>query len=59
MLAGVPPNAKTSADFMEGLFDSDLVEMDQQLPGKNLSPSVLKKRIENLQDPASSHHQKR
>lgn len=62
-LFSVPDNAKTSADYMEGLFDSDLESCDhQQQPSKKLSPSMLKKRIECLQQKSaaanSAHHGK-
>lgn len=47
-IVGVPSNPKTSFDYMEGIFSD--VKDDE----KNLSPSVLKKKIENLQ--SSGHH---
>merc|ERR1712203_727941 len=66
-LIGVPSNPKSSFDFMETVFSEDTTE-------SNLSPSVLKKKIENLQSghqnlqtkrssksqiPASSHQIKK
>ena len=48
----VPPEGKATADYMEGLFDLDLddVQLHSSSPRKNnISPSMLKKRIEVLQ----------
>ena len=42
---GVPSNPKTSFDYMEGIFN----DCNTETAEKNLSPSVLKKRIEHLQ----------
>ncbi|XP_059080117.1 NHS-like protein 1 isoform X2 [Tigriopus californicus] len=51
-LFGAPHNAKTSADYIDGLFDFDLSENESQIHQrrfqKNLSPSMLKNRIEVL-----------
>lgn len=51
-LFGAPHNAKTSADYIDGLFDFDLSESESQIHQqrfqKNLSPSMLKNRIEVL-----------
>ncbi len=71
-LPGVPDSAKTSADFLEGFFGSTESELDHSHPtsqnpllsklsqgGKNnLSPSVLKKRIEGLQEDDSNASKK-
>ena len=52
-IAVVPPEGKATADYMEGLFDFD--QDDVQLHSSsnatknNISPSMLKKRIEVLQ----------
>lgn len=53
----MPANPKTSLDFMEGLFQ-DIPDLSASAEDfdKNLSPTVLEKKIENLQ---SSGHQKR
>lgn len=48
-IVGVPSNPKTSFDYMEGIFSD--VKDDE----KNLSPSVLKKKIENLQSSGHQH----
>jgi hypothetical protein len=45
--AGVPSNPKTSFDFMEGILNTS--ESNKDTTETNLSPSVLKKKIENLQ----------
>ena len=45
--AGVPRNPKTSFDFMEGILNTS--ESNKDTTETNLSPSVLKKKIENLQ----------
>eukprot|EP00095_Tigriopus_kingsejongensis_P005933 maker-scaffold316_size209483-snap-gene-1.28 protein:Tk05933 transcript:maker-scaffold316_size209483-snap-gene-1.28-mRNA-1 annotation:"protein shroom" len=51
-LFGVPGDAKTSADYIDGLFDFDLSESESQIHQqrfqKNLSPAMLKNRIEVL-----------
>merc|ERR1712129_35221 len=44
-LIGVPSNPKTSFDFMEGILNTS----ESNTTETNLSPSVLKKKIENLQ----------
>ena len=44
---GVPSNPKTSFDFMEGILNTS--ESNKDTTETNLSPSVLKKKIENLQ----------
>merc|ERR1740122_928218 len=69
-LIGVPSNPKTSFDFMEGILNTS----ESNTTETNLSPSVLKKKIENLQSghqnlqtkrssksqiPASSHQIKK
>jgi len=69
-LIGVPSNPKTSFDFMEGILNTS----ESKDTETNLSPSVLKKKIENLQSghqnlqtkrssksqiPASSHQIKK
>jgi len=71
-LIGVPSNPKTSFDFMEGILNTS--ESNKDTTETNLSPSVLKKKIENLQSghqnlqtkrssksqiPASSHQIKK
>ena len=44
--SGVPSNPRTSLDYMKGLFE----EMPEDSEStKNLSPSMLKKRMDNLQ----------
>lgn len=68
-LSGLPSNAKTSADYMEGIFAVEAPSMAGPTPGapssssassasaasrrrrhrKNVSPAVLKNRIEVLQ----------
>jgi len=73
-LIGVPSNPKSSFDFMEGIFsDVNTTESKDTTIETNLSPSVLKKKIENLQSghqnmqtkrsvkstPASSHQIKK
>ena len=49
----MPPEGKATADYMEGLFDLDLDDVQlhsSSIPRKNnISPSMLKKRIEVLQ----------
>ena len=48
----VPTEGKATADYMEGLFDLDLddVQLNSSSTTKtNISPSMLKKRIEVLQ----------
>ena len=66
MLPGLPANAKTSGDYMEGLFDvaDDAERRPNGNPtaafnggssgrkryGKNFSPVALKNRIEVLQN---------
>ena len=48
--AVVPPEGKATADYMEGLFDLDHDDNVQLHSSKNnISPSMLKKRIEVLQ----------
>ena len=47
LFAGVPSNPKTSFDFMEGILNTS--ESNKDTTETNLSPSVLKKKIENLQ----------
>lgn len=53
-VAGVPSNPKTSLDYMDGLFQ-DFPGAAEDF-GENLSPTMLKKKIENLQ---SAGQQKR
>ncbi len=65
LLLGLPTNAKTSSDYMEGLFDLDLDSAGKRVAGgnvngaasarkrshgKNFSPSALKNRMEVLQN---------
>ena len=51
--AGVPSNPKTSFDFMDGIFsdvnNTESKDTTTNTIESNLSPSVLKKKIENLQ----------
>ena len=48
--SGVPSNPKSSFDFMEGICsDVNTTESKDTTIETNLSPSVLKKKIENLQ----------
>ena len=64
LLPGLPANAKTSGDYMEGLFDvaddperkangnnpGGSVSGGRKRYGKNFSPVALKNRIEVLQN---------
>ena len=49
----VPPEGRATADYMEGLFDLDLDDVQSHssssVTKNNISPSMLKKRIEVLQ----------
>jgi hypothetical protein len=57
--SGLPTNAKSTSDYMEGLFDLDEVRRanasssasnsGRKRYGKNFSPVALKNRIEVLQ----------
>ena len=49
----VPPEGRATADYMEGLFDLELDDVHLHSSSNetknNISPSMLKKRIEVLQ----------